>query len=218
MPASHRYDTILADSQYLARLALRHLLEELSLARTLTEARDEQELCLLLDRFEKPLVFLDYEKPGPFSLETILIIQKKSPGALIVILTADRTREGFRQALEFGVHAFLTKQCNEPEILGAFQAIQNGERFYCNQVIDVLMDTASQKTVTSPSTKILSPRELEIVQLTARGLVAKQIAESLNLSAHTVYTHRKNIMQKLKVKNASQLVRYAVNKGWIERD
>ncbi|MBK8653660.1 MAG: response regulator transcription factor [Haliscomenobacter sp.] len=59
---------------------------------------------------------------------------------------------------------------------------------------------------------------MEIVRLTAQGLVAKQIADSLNLSPHTVYTHRKNIMQKLKVKNASQLVLFAVNKGWVERD
>ena len=61
----------------------------------------------------------------------------------------------------------------------------------------------------------LSARELEIVQLIAQGLVAKEIGKKLNLSTHTVYTHRKNIMEKLKLRRSSELVIFAVNKGLL---
>jgi DNA-binding CsgD family transcriptional regulator len=61
----------------------------------------------------------------------------------------------------------------------------------------------------------LSARELEIVQLIAQGLVAKEISKKLNLSTHTVYTHRKNIMEKLKFRRSSELVLFAVNKGLL---
>ncbi len=218
MPAYHTNEIILADSQYLTRLALRKLLEPLSLVSSLTEAQNEQELCLMLHRSESPVVFLDYQKPGAFSLETIPLIQREAPRARIVLLTSDNSQEGIRQALEFGVDGFLTKHCDEGEILEALKAVGNGERFYCSQIIDFLLGKFSFRQEYACAPAILSPREMEIVRLTAQGLVAKQIADSLNLSPHTVYTHRKNIMQKLKVKNASQLVLFAVNKGWVERD
>ena len=218
MPVSPTNEIILADNQYLTRLALRSLLEPLSLVRSLTEAQNEQELCLMLNRSESPIVLLDYQKPGAFSLETIPLIQREASKARIVILTSDHQQEGIRQALEFGVDGFLTKHCDEQEILDALNAVGNGERFYCSQIIDFLLGKDSPRREKSCVPAILSPREIEIVQLTAQGLVAKQIADSLNLSPHTVYTHRKNIMQKLKVKNASQLVHFAVNKGWVERD
>jgi len=63
----------------------------------------------------------------------------------------------------------------------------------------------------------LSAREIEIVQQTAKGLIAKEIADVLNLSTHTVYTHKKNIMKKLGFTTSSELVLYAVNKGLISK-
>ncbi|MBK8653659.1 MAG: response regulator transcription factor [Haliscomenobacter sp.] len=130
MSAYHTNEIILADSQYLTRLALRKLLEPLSLVSSLTEAQNEQELCLMLHRSESPVVFLDYQKPGAFSLETIPLIQREAPRARIVLLTSDNSQEGIRQALEFGVDGFLTKHCDECEILEALKAVGNGERFY----------------------------------------------------------------------------------------
>ena len=62
----------------------------------------------------------------------------------------------------------------------------------------------------------LTVREIEIVQLAAKGLIAKEIASQLDLSTHTVYTHRKNIMRKLKINTASELILYAVNNGLVK--
>ena len=61
----------------------------------------------------------------------------------------------------------------------------------------------------------LSAREIEIVQLVAEGLIAKEIADRLHLSTHTVYTHRKNIMKKLKLGSTSELVRWAIEEGIV---
>jgi DNA-binding CsgD family transcriptional regulator len=61
----------------------------------------------------------------------------------------------------------------------------------------------------------LSFREIEIIQLTAKGLSAKEIANQLFLSLHTVYTHKKNIMKKLKINSSSEIILYAINKGII---
>ena len=84
---------------------------------------------------------------------------------------------------------------------------------YCTNVLNHLLEKSFPKDDCSPVP--LTPREIEIVRLVASGLIAKEIASELNLSTHTVYTHRKNIMKKLKFGTTSELVLYAVNEGII---
>lgn len=209
---------LLADEQYLIRFALRKLLEQFHWNSVVVDVASEEVLLLSLERYPTALILLDYLQPGSFSLETIARIHEKAPQARILIISSDHNRETIYQSLEYGIDAFLTKNCDETEILDAITAVGKNERFYCSRVIDFLLEKSFPRTSDSCSPTTLSKREIEIVQLTAQGLVAKQIADTLNISTHTVYTHRKNILQKLNVKNASELVLLAVNKGWVERD
>lgn len=209
---------ILADEQYLIRFALRKLLEQIHWNGEIVEVANEPALLQSLTTSTAPLILLDYHQPGSFSLETIVRIHEKEPQARILIISTDHNRESIYQSLDYGIDAFLTKNCDESEILDAIAAVHKNERFYCSRVIDYLLEKSFPRNSDTCSPTSLSQREIEIVQLTARGLVAKQIADALNISTHTVYTHRKNILQKLKVKNASELVLLAVNKGWVERD
>ena len=160
---------------------------------------------------------MDYLQPNGFSLETIGIVTRQNPGAQIMIISNDQNRDNIYKAIELGARSYLTKNCREEEILDAIHALQKEERFYCTKVIDLLLEK-SFPPQDALEDAVLSAREIEIVQLTAKGLFAKEIAQTLNISTHTVYTHRKKILQKLNVKNASQLVSVAINKGWIIRN
>ena len=88
--------------------------------------------------------------------------------------------------------------------------------FFCSKVLDIIMERSFGKPGEECAPTPLTPREIEIVRLTARGLIAKEIADVLSLSPHTIYTHRKNIMKKLKLNSSSELVLYAVNNGMID--
>lgn len=208
---------ILADQQYLIRFALRKLLEQIAWKGPILNASHEQELLGYTAEYKNAIVFMDYLQPNGFSLETIGIVTRQNPGAQIMIISNDQNRDNIYKAIELGARSYLTKNCREEEILDAIHALQKEERFYCTKVIDLLLEK-SFPPQDALEDAVLSAREIEIVQLTAKGLFAKEIAQTLNISTHTVYTHRKKILQKLNVKNASQLVSVAINKGWIIRN
>lgn len=210
---------LLADSQYLIRQGLRHVLSRRPNFRVLGEAESEEDLMEALLLHRPNLLIFDYNQPRYFSADSVQKIKSIYPGLKILVISADSDRGNIYQVLENGINSFLTKTCGEDEIIDAVKATMKGEKFFCTKVLDYLLEKSFGKApeYEDCSPTVLTPREIEIVHLTAKGLIAKEIANELCLSTHTVYTHRKNIMKKLKVNSASELVLYAVNNGLLER-
>ncbi|MCB0564018.1 MAG: response regulator transcription factor [Phaeodactylibacter sp.] len=211
---------ILADSQYLVRLGLRHLIRSKEQFKVVAEATKEQQLLQQIKTFTPQVVILDYNQPENFSQSTVEQIKRAAPRTNILIISADNNKKNIYDILELGVNSYLTKACGEDEIIDAIRATARGEKFFCTKVLDFLLEKTFSKNNGSElcNTTPLTPREVEIVQLIAQGLIAKEIAGRLNLSTHTVYTHRKNIMKKLKFNTASELVLYAVNMGIVKNN
>lgn len=187
--------------------------------KVVAEATNEQELIRKLQVQSAQVVVLDYNQPNSFSRNTVEKIKQAAPSVNLLIISADNNKESIYQILEMGVNSFLTKACDKEEIIDAIKATARGEKFFCTKVLDYLLEKSFAKgDASSCAPTPLTPREIEIVQLVARGLVAKEIAAQLNLSTHTVYTHRKNIMRKLGLSTASELVLYAVHIGLVKND
>jgi DNA-binding NarL/FixJ family response regulator len=212
-----QYSVLLADEQPLARLALRQLLGQSGHYQIVAEVGNEEEMIASL-RVNKPdLVVLDYSQSESFRPSSIAKVKTVSPHTQVLVISADTRKDNIAQVLELGVTSFLTKTCGLKEILEAAQATLRGDKFFCSRVIDFLLEKSlSKETEVNCAPTPLSAREIEIVQLSAKGLIAKEIADTLNLSTHTVYTHRKNIMKKLQISSSSELVLYAVSKGLVQ--
>jgi DNA-binding NarL/FixJ family response regulator len=211
---------ILADAQYLIRLGLRELLSQFESIEIVAEASDEEELIEALSTHEKALVVIDYAQPGYFNTTTPEVIKSNYPNTNILVISSDENKENIYQVLESGVNSYITKTCGENEIVDAVRAAAKAEKFFCSKVLDYLLEKSfPEKHKNKNCAPIpLSPREIEIVRLIAQGLIAKEIARELNLSTHTIYTHRKNIMKKLKLSSVSELMIYAVNQGLVKID
>lgn len=207
----------IADPQYLTRVGLRHILASQPHLRVIAESSNEADLLLQLREQPTQVIILDYDHPGYFDHDTIHAIKSVSPKSNILIISDDHDKHSIYQVLENGIHSFLTKDCHEEEIIDAVHATAKGEKFFCTRVLDYLLEKSFGSKEENCSPTPLTPREIEIVKLTAKGLIAKEIANNLNLSIHTVYTHRKNILEKLALKTSSELVLYAVNHGIVER-
>lgn len=209
---------ILADAQFLIREGLKQLLSEYEQVEILAEVTDQQELLEQLEIHESPLVVIDYAQPGYFSSDTIALIREKSPQSPILVVSSDGQKDNIYRVLEHGVNSFITKNCDKQEVIDAIKAVSRSDKFFCTRVLDYLLEKSfpskKQEEINCEPTP-LSPREIEIVRLVAQGLIAKEIADVLNLSTHTIYTHRKNIMKKLQLSSASELMVYAVSKGWV---
>lgn len=207
----------IADPQYLTRLGLRHILASRAHFEVIAESSNESDLLQFLRTKQPHVLILDHDHPGYFSHATIQAIKSVAPDTNILIVSDDQDKNSIYQVLENGISSFLTKNCHETEIIDAVQATAKGEKFFCTRVLDYLLEKSfGKEREENCSPTPLTPREIEIVKLTAKGLIAKEIAHMLNLSIHTVYTHRKNILEKLDLKTASELVLYAFNKGIVE--
>lgn len=214
-----QYSVLLADEQPLVRLALQQLLSEQEVYRILGEVSNEEEMLAALRVNAPDLVIIDYSQAESFSPSSISKIKLASPQSRVLVISSDSRKDNIAQVLELGVTSFLTKTCSLDEIIDAAQAALRGDKFFCTRVIDFLLEKSfAKETEVNCAPTPLSSREIEIVQLSAKGLIAKEIADVLNLSTHTVYTHRKNIMKKLQINSSSELVLYAVSKGLVQND
>ena len=206
---------ILADAQYLIRVGLRHLMDRIDDFEILGEAKNEVDLKFLLKDHSPDVVILDHLQSNNFGAHVLQTIKNLSPKTKVLIISSDDNKSNIYGVIEAGVNSFLTKQCDEEEIISAIRATSKGEKFFCSKVLNFILEKSFRKEENcAPS--ILTPRECEIVRLVAAGKIAKEIASELNLSTHTVYTHRKNITKKLQLNSTSELVMYAINNGLVE--
>jgi len=163
------------------------------------------------------LLVIDPLDEDAFSPTTTLQIRERYPNLRVLIISNIESPKEVLSVLEKGVEGFLTRQCDEDEIKHAVFAINKGEKFYCNKVLDIILNKQfgpNEEENCEPT--ILSARENEITALIARGNTNKEIADKLHLSHHTVHTHRRNILKKLGAKSVSELTVYAMNVGLIK--
>ena len=177
--------------------------------------KNERELFEELDKGGYELLVIDPSAKGHFSVETTLQLKQKFPDQKTLIISDIETPREVLRILEKGVQGYLTRQCDESEITHAIFAIAKGEKFYCNKVIDIILNKQFSTEEDNCEPTALSERENEITALIASGFTNKEIGEKLHLSHHTVHTHRRNILKKLGVKSASELTLYAINVGLI---
>jgi DNA-binding NarL/FixJ family response regulator len=213
-----RIRVALADSNRLIRVGLEVVLSKESDIVISGEAGSYSELQDLLSNEEIDVVLMDFTSEG-FSLETILELAKSHPRVKIVAITSDQEAHTITNALKAGVSSYVKKTCDFNEIISSVRETAAGARFFCGTILETI-----QRVDIDPDSSVeefncepvqLSAREQEIIALIAEGLTNTQIAERLYLSPHTVNTHRKNIMQKLGVKNTASIVMYAVKTNLI---
>ena len=204
---------ILNDPQVLTNAGMVHLLEHSDEINLIHPAQNKEEVLQSVSELEADILIVDPRLEGSLTIGEIDEIKERHPNLEILIVTDDLNIGFVQQVIQLGINGFLTKKCDREEVSNAIGALSKKSRFYCNRVLDVILDSKHiQETAESP----LSEREQEIVVLIAKGFSTQEIAQRLHLSHHTINTHRKNILKKLGLKTTVDVVLYAVNKGWVE--
>ena len=182
---------------------------------TIDNAINEDELFSKLEGDLYDLIVIDPLSSDHFTIETTFRLKEKYPNKKVLIISDIQSPPKVLQILEKGVQGYLTRQCDEAEITHAIFAIAKGEKFYCNKIIDIILNKQFTPEEENCEPTTLTERENEITALIASGLTNKEIGEKLHLSHHTIHTHRKNILKKLGVKSVSELTVYAMSVGLI---
>lgn len=183
----------------------------------IVECASEETLVTELSRAPFSLLIINDVKVGE-ELKAFISTLRESHNGLPILLIADTTdASSVLKTIDGGIHGFLTKECDGDEILHAIHSLIKGERFFCNNVLNILLNKdLIEEEDCSPTA--LTEREVEIIQEIALGLTSKQIGEKLHISAHTVQTHRKNILRKLQIGSVSELIVYAIRTGLVKSE
>jgi Response regulator containing a CheY-like receiver domain and an HTH DNA-binding domain len=207
---------ILADNQALTRIGISSVLSAYFNGKIRFEdARNKQELSEKLKSLQPEAIILDFQLLNFNDLCELTDIKKLSSGTGLLIITDNQNSEDLYKALDCGITNLIFKSCEEQELIEAFNATLAGKKYFCSEVLDLLLERKSSTRQFQEAGKLTSA-EVEIVRLIAQGLTTKEIALQRHLSFHTIITHRKNIFRKLAISNASELLMYAMRTGIID--
>lgn len=210
------YRIVLADDHALFRQGLKSLIVGVADLEVVGEASDGLELLnLLKSKICVPeLVILDISMPNLRGIEAIPQIRNIHPDVKILIVTMHKDHEYLYQALAAGADGYFLKQDADSELFAAIENIRRG-RIYVSPHLSEKPDASWERIREGFGKPALTAREKEVLKLIAAGKANKQIADDFFVSVHTVERHRANIMQKLNLKKTADLVRYAIQKGYI---
>ena len=208
---------VIVDDHEIFRYGVRKLLSTIRIVEILGEGSNGEEAIQLAERYRPDVIFLDIFMPKMNGIEAIPEIRKISPETFIVILTAFEDFLHIERALTAGADGYLTKGIS-PEILQeAIIKVVEGERVFSKSIVKLLSERKVSYDETNDLNVSITKREEEILRLIAQGLTNNEISEQLGLSVRTVESHRYNLIKKLNLKNASQLVKFAVmNTNYIK--
>jgi len=209
---------LLADDHKLMRSGLRILLQQSTEFAVVGEADDGREAVDLFNSLQPDVVVMDVGMPRLNGVEAAAQITAAHKEAAIVMLSMHSDESYVLRALKAGARGYLLKDSAEADLGRAIVAVYDGKSFFSPAVSKVLLEDYMRKLSRSgaeDSFDLLSAREREILQLVAEGNSSKEVASLLNLSVHTVETHRSNLMQKLNLRGMPELILYAVRKGLI---
>lgn len=207
----------IAGQQYLVREGLRALVNSEADLALAGEADGAEMLRQLSAASPFDVLIIDHLQAG-WGVQSIRAAVTSNPSLKVLAITQRPGRKELNAALEAGVCSYLLTECDREEILEAIHATAQGEAFFCGKIVNEVMatpDEAAPETEYSCDGVRISAREAEIIRLVAEGLTNKEIADRLCLSAHTVTTHRKNIMNKLGVNNTAGLVLFAIRNNIV---
>jgi len=211
---------LLADDHPLVRRGVRELLELQPGWKVVGEAATGRE-ALEKARLLKPdVVILDISMPELNGLEATREILKAVPKTEVLILSLHESERLVHQVLEAGASGYVLKSDAEGTLVEAVEAVRRHRAFFTSEVASVVLQAYRKGEKSAAPGKhvqsALTPREREIVQLLAEAKSNKEVASALQISLHTVTTHRANIMRKLQVHSVSELVRYAIRNEIVE--
>ena len=207
-------DILIANNNEIVGEGLKTILQSKRGNRVLGIANSINHLTNQSSKYFPDLVVIDYSSKS-FGVNSIKEIKKIYKDCKILAITDPLPKATVYKALKNGVDSYLLSDCEKPEIMDAIADTLEGKQFYCGMVIDILAESNSAEA-NGCSGISLSEREIEIIRLISNEKTNKEIADELFLSPHTVNTHRKNIMNKLGIKNTAGIVIYAFRENIIK--
>jgi DNA-binding NarL/FixJ family response regulator len=208
---------VIADDQWMVRSGLRSLLEDEPDVAVVGEAGDGEEAVAAVRRLRPDVALMDIRMPELDGIAATRRIAAESPETRVLVLTTFDLDEYVFAALRAGASGFLLKDAPAEELVSAVRLVAQGSALLAPAVTRRVVEafTAMPAPAPPPDLPDLSPREVEVLRLVARGRSNAEIADHFTLSEATIKTHVSNILTKLRLRDRIQVVIYAYEQGVV---
>jgi len=174
------------------------------------KALAEAEVCEKIDIF-----IIDINLPDIDGLLVMSDLKIRFPEAKFIVLSMHNNKNIIRNAFQKGIMGYVLKNAGEEDLIEAIGHANDGKKFVSSDVIPNIIESFTESEP-HDDPALLTDREITIAKLTAKGHTSSEIAAVLFISPRTVETHRRNIMHKLGLRGHSELIKYAIQSGWID--
>lgn len=197
---------LIAEDHSVLRMGISMIIKEMYADADITEADTFYETLKLLQQKQFDLLLLDIQLPGGDNLEMIASARQKQPGVPILIFSSyDEMLYGLNY-MKAGANGYLSKTAPPPITKVAIEKVLKGETYLSPLLQEKLINVALKpKYSTEQSGASLSPREMEVMQLLAKGYSGKEIKAALNIQDSTISTYKAKILEKMNVTNVIEL-------------
>jgi DNA-binding NarL/FixJ family response regulator len=215
-PAANKTRVLIVDDHPMMRQGLAQLVNSEPDLTVCCEAADAGQALDAVTRQKPDLVLADISLPGRSGLELIRDVQALRPELPVLVISMHDESIYAERVLRAGGRGYIMKQEGGRKLVEAIRQVLAGKIYVSAQMSDRILEIFSGRRAQSASSPVgqLTDREFEVLQLLGRGLGTREIARQLHLSVKTVEVHRAHIKEKLGVKTAPELIRFAVR--WVE--
>jgi DNA-binding NarL/FixJ family response regulator len=219
---------LLADDHAIAREGVKTMLTSEPDLKVVGEAKDGREALNLCWRLEPDLVLMDVRMPEINGLEATREIRVRCPNTNVLVLTTYEDPDYLFEAVRAGAAGYVIKDATKQELVDAIRRTLRGKNSLDHELAMRLLQHLGReaeqrepglprpKERLEPLPEPLTPRELEIVRLLAKGLTNRQISQELTISAATVKVHIEHLLAKLKVSDRTQAAVRASQAGLLD--
>ena len=176
--------------------------------------QDGNKVIKALENTKPDVLILDINMPGLDGISIAKDLRNSMPELKIVVLSSYASKEFIHQMKTLGVKGYLHKNTDIEELNLAINEVFLGNEYFSKEILDVL-NSYTKDNDSNSITNLLTSKELKILSLLAQGLTIPKIAEQMFISTYTAETHKKNILNKLGMKNMALLIKYATERGLV---
>ena len=206
---------LIADDHAIVREGIKQILAEIPDKVTTDEAINGQEVIQKVWNNDYDMVLLDISMPGRSGLDILKQLKSEKPALKILILSMHPEEQYAIRALKAGASGYLTKESTPLELTEAIKKVSIGKKYVSSSLAETLashLETTAEKH----RHENLSNREFEVMCMIASGKTVKEIADDLSLSVKTISTYRTRILEKMNMKNNSQITHYTIQRRLVD--
>lgn len=209
---------LLVDDDPYVREGVRSCLSRHLHLQVVGEASNGHDALATVKELTPDVVVMNSSLPGMNGLETTRCLRDSCPKVRVLILAGHEGKDLVKDVVRCGAPGYLSKSASPTELVAAIERVHRGETSFTADVAQAFFEEFVQNggRLMDSGPRPLSQRERQVLDLIVEGLPNKDVAAQLHLSVRTVEKHRQRVMRKLGVRRATELVKFAVTRGWVD--